>query len=268
MNLLVCQCDCYSDAEKLLGSNPEDPHCIKCVVKCIEDTFKIKTKRAKTLFDCELVEKTTSKKMMKLKACQEVVLLSVDEFSKIAGYSGLGIAGSYHDKTGRTLLIKGEWCFANLIHETLHSRSVFSKKMASSNLDFISEGLTELLVGMVLRKKLPNCFNKWKTASSCFLEPYEKYVKPWYYLTYKKNFERIVNLYFNIDVKAPFDELCRLLFKIHDSDFKNLFNNYQTCNYAFFSSFLDSMGSAFPTDFAEFQGTRLFNITFEHLGYF
>jgi hypothetical protein len=264
---LVSQCDAYPKAKNLLGSNPTEPKCISCVVKWIEDSFKVKTDRVKPLCDCELREKVTSRKIMDLKACQEIALISKDEFAKIAGQNAIGIAGSYHAESGRILLIEGEWCFANLIHEILHSRSVFSRQMPLSNLVFVSEGITELFVGIVLRKKLLNCYNKWKKADFCFLKPYEKYVKPWYYLTYKSSFDQIVDLYFNVNEKAPLAELGRLLYQSHDSEFKNLFGKYQTNRFALFSSFLDAMGSAFPNDFAEFQGTRLSNIKFEHTRY-
>jgi hypothetical protein len=198
---------------------------------------------------------------VKLEASDEVVELSLGEFCKIVGYNEEGVAGSYDPENGRIFLIKGQWCFSNLIHEILHSRSVFSRKEAPpSNIRFISEGLTELLVGIVLKKMAPKCYEKWKTVASCFLCAYEKFVKPWYYIASKADLTPIISMYFDVTEEKPIEKLGTLLQRSHDSKFEELFLSYDPHNMRLFPDFIDQLGAIYSPDFAEFQGTSLMEI--------
>lgn len=61
------------------------------------------------------------------------------------------------------------WCRNVLVHETLHSVSLYSR-ICSNPLDIISkhhaliEGITECLTGYVLLKRHPDCYGIWKSS--------------------------------------------------------------------------------------------------------
>ena len=205
---LVHQCRAYAEASKLFSDCTCCQSSLLETVRFIEEAIDVKTSRAKPLCDCEVEDRITSTPMMKLKASQEIVEVSCTKFTRIIGYYEERIAGSYHPKTGRIFLIEGEWCFSNLIHETLHSRSSLSQRdPPPKNLLFVSEGLTELLVGLILKRNISPCYEKWQIVNSCFLSPYAKFVKPWLFLTYKVDLEPIISLYFNAREQNPLEQL-------------------------------------------------------------
>ncbi|MCX6821465.1 MAG: hypothetical protein NTW30_01670 [Candidatus Aenigmarchaeota archaeon] len=168
-----------------------------------------------------------------------------------------GIVGSYHPRTGRIFLLEGEWCFSNLVHETLHSRSAFSKTdPPPENLAFVYDGLTELLVGLVLRRKILRCYNIWQIVNSCFLSPYAKFVRPWYYLTLKVDFKPIMSLYFDVKEDYPLEKLGKLLQDLLGKEFENIFLDYDPKERGLFDRFKDQLGRIFPIDFASFQDSQ------------
>jgi len=231
----------------------------------IEEGLNVRTTRAVPLQKCLIKDKITSRTIMELKPSEEIIEVSIDRFSKIIGFVEENIAGSYCTKTGRIFMIKKEWCFSNLIHEALHSRSSFSKMSPPpSNLQFVYDGLTELLTGVVLSRKIPDCYRKWQILNSCFLEPYLAFVKPWYYLTFKIDVSPIKSLYFNTKVKRPYEELGRLLEQLLESKFQNVFSNYRSDDYSISDRFNDQLAKIFPKDFAEFQMTPLTRIELDH----
>jgi len=62
---------------------------------------------------------------------------------------------------------KNSWCRSTVIHETLHSVSLYSRiwntfpNLHSMHLDLV-EGITESLTGYVLFKRHQDCYGKWK----------------------------------------------------------------------------------------------------------
>jgi hypothetical protein len=259
--LVVSTCEAYTEASKVIQLPSRS--CPQALVESIEKAFCVKTSRVNSPCDCEIKDRATLKTVAKLDTSEEIIELSLDVFSRIAGYNE-GVVSSYHPKSGRIFLIKGKWCFSNLIHEILHSRSTFSKETPPSNLEFISEGLTELLVGLVLKKTVPCCYEKWRTMDSCFLNPYEKFVKPWYYLASKADFAPIISLYFDVTEKRPIEKLGKLLEKAHDSKLEELLLNYDPHNMTLFQNFTDRLGTIYSPDFAEFQGTSLTRIDLDY----
>lgn len=254
---MVHPCDVYIEASKFF-SNPKDcESCHREAVEFIEEAINVKTSRVKSLKDCGIMDKRTSTLIMELRASQEVVELPFDELTKIIGYRKEGVVGSYHPKTGRIFLIEEEWCFSNLIHETLHSRSAFSKKdLAQSNLLFVSDGLTEFLVGLVLKRKISSCYKKWQIVNDCFLSPYEKWVKPWYYLTSKADFKPIISLYFDVKEQNPLEKLGKVLQELISGEFENIFLNYNPTERMLFDRFKDQLGKVYGKDFADFQDSQ------------
>jgi hypothetical protein len=263
---MLRQCQAYIEASKLFSDPADCKSSLTEVVEFIDESIHAKTSRAKSLSGCQIKDRTTSIPIMKLKSSQEIVEIPKEKFTRIIGYYEEEIAGSYHPKTGRIFLVEGKWCFSNLIHESLHSRSVFSKRdPPPKNLEFVSEGLTELLVGIVLKRKIPVCYEKWRIVNSCFLSPYEKFVKPWYYIMCKSDLAPIISLYFNVEEQNQLEKLGKLLQQLISSQFENVFLNYDPTERKLFDRFLDQLGKIFPTDFAEFQGSPLTKIKLDHL---
>lgn len=64
--------------------------------------------------------------------------------------------------------MKNSWCRTTLVHETLHSVSLYSRirdifpNILSRHLPLV-EGVTECLTGYVLFKRHQDCYNEWKT---------------------------------------------------------------------------------------------------------
>ena len=257
-------CKAYTAASKLI-SGPNVQSKLQSTVDVIEKALHLKTVRAKVLHDCEIKDFVTSRPIMSMKASEEVIEVPIDEFSNVIGYYDESIVSSYCTRTGRIFLVKGKWCFSNLIHEALHSRSVFSKEYPPpTNLKFISEGLTELLVGLVLMEKIPSCYEIWH-ANKCFSSDYIPFIKPWYYLTFKMDFNPIISLFFDTKEKKPYDKLGRTLQKQLDRKIQNVFRNYKAYGKLLFANFLDELGVIFPIDFAQFQSLSPTIFELDHL---
>lgn len=240
---------------------------LDALVKAINEGLNVKTSRAKSSSDCVIYDPICAEPLITLKASEDAKEVTIDQFSKILGRFEEGISGSYCPKTGKIFLIKSEWCYCNLIHEALHSRSTFSKTYPPpKNLEFVYEGITELLVGLVLKRRLPECYRIWQLVDSCFLEPYAKFVKPWMFLTFKTDFDPIIILYFNLQEKDPYVKLGKLLQEFCDASFENVFLDYNPWDYSIFDRFLDELGELFPMDFAEFQRSPLVRVNLDHLG--
>ena len=254
---LIRQCKTYSEASKLFSDPKNCQSCLTEVVKLIEESTHVKTNRAKCLCDCVIPNVITSEPILELEESQEIIEIPYSVFMKIVRNFDYGIVGSYHPRTGRIFLLEDEWCFSNLVHETLHSRSAFSKiEVPPKNLEFVYDGLTELLVGLVLRRKIPCCYSMWQFVNSCFLSPYEKYVRTWYYLTLKVDFKRIMSLYFNMKEDYPIQKLGELLQDLLDKEFENIFLGYDPKKRGLFDRFKDQLGKNFPMDFASFQNSQ------------
>lgn len=80
--------------------------------------------------------------------------------------------GVYLYNSGTILLHKTRWCRQALIHELLHSTSVFSRsffKINSQQKEWrwdtqrpLREGITETLTGYVINRKYPDCYGNWR----------------------------------------------------------------------------------------------------------
>lgn len=80
---------------------------------------------------------------------------------------------------------KNAWCRKTLIHEILHSASIYSRVFDRfpniSRLHyFLIEGITECLTGYILLKCHPRCYNGWKTnqMDRCSIS-YREHVRLW-----------------------------------------------------------------------------------------
>jgi hypothetical protein len=195
--------------------------------------------------------------LLKMDTTEEIRVVPSYIFPKVIEDYEEGICGSYSVENKRIILNEGQWCFSTLIHETLHSRSVFSKQIYSPNLQFVYEGITELLVGLTLKEKLPECYKQWQTIDNCFHNAYDTFVKPWYFLMHKIDFSPIIQLYFNLNDSHPLKQLGKILEKACNNGFAKLFGNYSPEKNKFFDDFRDVLGKAFPIEFATFFETDL-----------
>lgn len=260
----MSDCEVYVKASKLIsGSDVQSK--LQSVINIIEEALELKTSRAKPAQDCEIQDFVTLRPIMNLKASEDVVEIPLDKLSKIVGYYDETICSSYCSKTGKIFLVAGKWCFSHLIHEALHSRSVFSQeRFCEKSTRFVTEGLTELLVGLTLMEKIPDCYRVWCT-NSCFSSDYITFVKPWYYLTFKTDFVQLISLYFDIDQQNPFQKMGKILQNKVDKTIQYIFAKYQTYGTLFFAKFLDELGAIFPKDFAEFQSLSPIRFELDHL---
>lgn len=101
-----------------------------------------------------------------------------------------GYRGVYHSRPAAILLHengdnKNSWCKKTLLHETLHSVSLYSRIWDRfPNLmrlhKPIIEGITECLTGYILLHEHPHCYRKWKSnkMDRCKIS-YQPNVKLW-----------------------------------------------------------------------------------------
>lgn len=89
---------------------------------------------------------------------------------------GISYVGSFVYEPSAILLHSSSnpalsWCRNTLIHETLHSASLYSRVFGNPNgiiplHKLLNEGITECLNGYILLKKHPDCYNAWKTSTN------------------------------------------------------------------------------------------------------
>ena len=181
------------------------------------------------LTEYEIPDRLFSRIFAKVNDSVEVITVSADEFRRIRGteYKDPRVCSSYDLDSGRIFLVDEKWCYSQLIHEVLHSTYTFSRKeISGSNLRFLFEGLTEFIVGFVLKNKLIDCYRDWRIVSPknpCFSSMYLEFVKPWHYLYGKIDFQEVIKVYFDVQLDNPLktidDVLSRLIGAKYDISF-------------------------------------------------
>jgi hypothetical protein len=114
----------------------------------------------------------TEKGFYQIQGSQRVVEIREPEIivQFAQGHSvGGEVRGLTRHQEGKIILNRGYWCVGTLIHEALHSVSVFGRREdLRRNCEPFIEGMTELLTGMVLKANHPdsflNCYNARQTA--------------------------------------------------------------------------------------------------------
>ena len=109
------------------------------------------------------------------------------------------------------------WCKNTLIHETLHSVSLYSRiwniypDITSRHLQLI-EGMTECLTGYVLLKKHPSCYIPWKASAqeNCQIA-YRPNTKLFCSLAQSIGISPIANFYLSLagEFAAPWNQFVR-----------------------------------------------------------
>jgi hypothetical protein len=122
----------------------------------------------------------------------------------------------------------------------------------------MTEGITELLTGWILKARFADCYGTWQHLDDCcFLTPYERYVKPWFYLcSHVITIDQLLTLYLDNSLRSPIAALVKLLRQAGLSDFKNIFRVPYAAS---FEMFLDELHDALGQDFADFQGSPITN---------
>ena len=75
--------------------------------------------------------------------------------------------GAYVPHGNKILLENGSWCRKTILHESLHSVSIFSDPCNSDMYDatrVFAEGVTEFMTGLLLYKRYGTCFESWRLA--------------------------------------------------------------------------------------------------------
>jgi len=78
--------------------------------------------------------------------------------------------GLYWYQAGAIFLHEPIWCRQAMIHELLHSTSLFVRIFSNYNDNMWSlqkslrEGITETLTGYILMRKIPECYEAWRTS--------------------------------------------------------------------------------------------------------
>ena len=199
---MFCECNAYLSAAEILSLKSRDPEALtERIVTCIDCALNCKSCQVKPNVSYPYRDAITSQEIFIMSESQRVREVTEAQYFRIRGEREEGTKGTYHNESGKIFLVADKWCLSTLIHETLHSRSSFSK--IPENFEFVTEGITEFLVGRILKNKLPNCFNEWCKLDACFSRGYVQYVKPWLFLSLKFDFTPIKDLYFDIKEEKP-----------------------------------------------------------------
>jgi hypothetical protein len=189
---------------------------------------------------------------------EDVLEIPEGDWIKIFGYdrSVLDAFAVYLPSDGKIYLRKDEWCLCNFVHETLHSRSVLSRKDGPyRNLKFAYEGITELLTGWLLHVEFPNCFSVWSKLETCFLKSYERWVKMWNYFSWKIGIQGMVDIYFDCNLTDPLQTLVELAVG-KNYDIQNVFSSYEAYT-DLESRCVNELSRSFGTDFDEYMSSDI-----------
>jgi len=222
------------------------------VVGMIDEASRRKTTQANPTLEHDLRCCQTSETLRKSYSDEHVTEIPHGDWTRIFGYSRYYYPSLYWPLDGRIYLQKNRWCFSNLLHETLHSRSAFSKKNGPClNLYFLYEGLTELITGWILQLKLNECFGSWSAMKTCFLRSYAKWAKMWNYFSWKMGIEEVIGIYLNCSLTDPFQALVSLG-NAKGYTIKNVFRPYDSAA-NLESAFRNELSNAFGSDFDEYM---------------
>lgn len=255
---LDCSCSGHSNAKKKLSIKGEDVReYYDKVVGLIDSAFNINTVPTRLPIPCQVSDPLTKDVLLSIQDITQVIELDSKTFLRLLEPSDGDVTAFYNIENGIIFLDKEKWCINTLTHETLHSRSVFTKKPFSTNLEFVIEGLTELFAGFTFQRTLTECYTDWQTIDQCFHNNYEEYVKPWHYLHYKFDFLSIEQLFFNQNIQDPLKQLGVILENNGCKGCVKLFSSYSKHRISFFQDFKDLIGRSFTSEFADFMRTDL-----------
>ena len=178
-----------------------------------------------------------------------------------------GLHGRYEN--GKIFLNEGNWCRKTLYHEALHGTSIFLTPNAyhiGRRHLFLSEGITEFLMGYILFEDHSECHDAWKkgTFKECRLSSYKSKTKLWCTFCNFVKLEELGKLYFWDGVADWNTNYTRFLTAIHKEgypkfrDVLDLGNNTQVlftqeCINNFGSEFEEILTSRRSLDYARIR---------------
>ena len=98
---------------------------------------------------------------------------------------------------GKILLHQDNWCRKTLIHEALHSLSVFNVRSDLLRYRFLCEGITEFLTGYILFRKYSKCYEAWRQErfAECKVT-YKRQARLWCVFCNFIGIKEVVKIYF------------------------------------------------------------------------
>lgn len=171
-----------------------------------------------------------------LEAPQRIFVVSDSEWRANPHLTGPpGWRGCYNYPIAAILLHengdnKNSWCRETLIHETLHSVSLYSRIWDGfPNImrlrRFFREGITECLTGYLLLKRHKECYEEWKTNKlyRCTIS-YEQHVRTWCSFCQCVGIKDLAKFYLSTQ-EGPVEAWQQLVESIHAKSSKKF--NYQ-----------------------------------------
>ncbi|MCL2134824.1 MAG: hypothetical protein FWH37_04620 [Candidatus Bathyarchaeota archaeon] len=132
---------------------------------------------------------------------------------------------------------------------------LFPERVSGKNLRFIFEGLTEFLVGLVLKNTLVECYKVWQVVNprkSCLSSLYLDYVNVWLFLSKKINFKEIIPIYFDVSLNDPLKSLDQALNSEIGTSYNMSFKEKMD-KQTIFHDFIDALTVVYCDEFVEFQ---------------
>jgi len=111
--------------------------------------------------------------------------------------------GQYAPEANKVILNNANWCRKTMIHESLHSVSIFSHPDNLSAFDMtylFAEGVTEFLTGLLLWRAHRNCYENWRLGRSpqwCSIG-YQRETKAFLAFCGCSNSQSLLDLYFGV----------------------------------------------------------------------
>ena len=104
---------------------------------------------------------------------------------------------------GKIFLQKNNWCRETLLHEALHSLSVFNDLDLRRRYSVFEDGLTEFFVGLILFKKYPDCYSNWllESFAKCSMT-HQRTVRQFYAFSNYISCRTLMKLYFWVPNRA------------------------------------------------------------------
>jgi len=160
--------------------------------------------------------------------------------------------GLYVPTLGKIFLRHGRWCRKTLIHEALHSLSVFNIRTDLNPFLFLREGLTEFLTGYILLKRYTECYNAWrqKKYPECRIADYERNVRLWCAFCNFVSIKPVAKIYFwdpQSDWQTSYNEFIAAIHNAGYINFHDIFAVQPVISLedAFVQECIDNFGSPF-----------------------
>jgi hypothetical protein len=178
------------------------------------------------------------------------------------------VRGAYVSALGKIFLRQGKWCRKTLIHEALHSLSVFNVRTDLNRLLFLREGITEFLTGYVMFRRYTECYDAWrkKLYLECRIADYERYVRLWCAFCNFINIKPVAEIYFwnpRSDWQTSYDGFLNVIHRAGYVDFSDIFTLEPAISLE--ESFIQECISNFGTSFRDVYESRIRGLDFSQV---